>query len=77
MLDRMCYKTDVGKVRPHNEDAVTIYQNPFCTVMVVADGMGGMKQEKLQVRWSLKLWNIPLMKHFHLMIQKIYVSGLN
>lgn len=41
MLDQMCYKTEVGKVRPHNEDAVTIYQNPFCTIMVVADGMGG------------------------------------
>lgn len=41
MLDQMCYKTDVGKVRPHNEDAVKIYRNSSCTMMVVADGMGG------------------------------------
>lgn len=41
MLDQMYNKTDIGKVRPHNEDAVKIYRNSLCTVMVVADGMGG------------------------------------
>lgn len=41
MLDQMYNKTDIGKIRPHNEDAVKIYRNLFCTVMVVADGMGG------------------------------------
>ena len=35
------YKTDVGRVRTHNEDAVQIFQNDHMTVMVVADGMGG------------------------------------
>lgn len=37
----MCYKTDVGKIRPHNEDAVKIYKNQNCTIVVIADGMGG------------------------------------
>ncbi|MGL4335520.1 MAG: Stp1/IreP family PP2C-type Ser/Thr phosphatase [Turicibacter sp.] len=41
MGTRLSYRTDVGKKRPHNEDAVKIYENKFCTVMVVADGMGG------------------------------------
>lgn len=41
MFDQMCYKTDVGKIRPHNEDAVKIYKNPNCSIMVIADGMGG------------------------------------
>jgi len=35
------YKTDIGKVRRHNEDAVNTYCNKYCTVMVIADGMGG------------------------------------
>ena len=37
----MCYKTDIGKIRPHNEDAVKIYKNQNCTIVVIADGMGG------------------------------------
>ena len=37
----MYAKTDIGKTRLHNEDAVNIYRNEKCTVMVVADGMGG------------------------------------
>lgn len=41
MFDQVCYKTDVGKIRPHNEDAVKGYKNRYCSVMVVADGMGG------------------------------------
>ena len=41
MFDQMCYKTDVGKIRPHNEDAVKIYKNQHCSIIVVADGMGG------------------------------------
>lgn len=41
MFDQMCYKTDVGKIRPHNEDAVKIYKNSNCSIMVIADGMGG------------------------------------
>ena len=35
------YKTDVGKVRSHNEDAVQIFQNDQLAIMVIADGMGG------------------------------------
>ena len=35
------YKTDIGRVRSHNEDAVQVFQNEKMTVMVVADGMGG------------------------------------
>ena len=35
------YKTDIGRVRPHNEDAVQIFKNEHLLVMVVADGMGG------------------------------------
>jgi len=35
------YKTDIGRVRPHNEDAVQIFENEQVLVMVVADGMGG------------------------------------
>lgn len=35
------YATDVGRVRPHNEDAVHIFENNETLVMVVADGMGG------------------------------------
>ena len=41
MFDQVCYKTDVGKVRPHNEDAVKGYKNQHCSMMVIADGMGG------------------------------------
>lgn len=42
MLKNQVYaKTDTGKIRLHNEDAVNIYQIKNCTVMVVADGMGG------------------------------------
>ena len=41
MFDQMCYKTDIGKIRPHNEDAVKIYKNQNCTIVVIADGMGG------------------------------------
>ena len=37
----LSYKTDVGRVRTHNEDAVQIFQNDNLIVMVVADGMGG------------------------------------
>ena len=35
------YATDIGKVRTHNEDAVNIFKNENCILMVVADGMGG------------------------------------
>jgi len=35
------FKTDIGRVRPHNEDAVKIFSNSNFTLMVVADGMGG------------------------------------
>ncbi len=38
------YLTDTGKVRTHNEDAVTIVKNTNSEyLMVVADGMGGHK----------------------------------
>ena len=39
------YLTDVGKVRTHNEDSVTILKNQSNEVlMVVADGMGGHRK---------------------------------
>lgn len=39
------YLTDVGKVRSHNEDSVTILRNQSNEVlMVVADGMGGHRK---------------------------------
>lgn len=41
MSYQLYYQTDVGRVRPHNEDAVKILNNDHCAVMVVADGMGG------------------------------------
>ena len=34
-------KTDIGRVRSHNEDAVEIFANEQMLVMVIADGMGG------------------------------------
>ena len=34
-------KTDIGRVRSHNEDAVQIFENEHMLVMVIADGMGG------------------------------------
>ena len=34
-------RTDVGRVRSHNEDAVHIFENEHILVMAVADGMGG------------------------------------
>ena len=36
------YITDVGRVRSHNEDSVTIVKNQSSEhLMIVADGMGG------------------------------------
>src|SRR5947209_5294391 len=32
-------KTDTGKVRPHNEDAIAISES--CGIAIIADGMGG------------------------------------
>ncbi len=61
MLDQMCYKTDVGKIRPHNEDAVNIYRNDFCTMMVVADGMGGHEAGEVASEMVLNV----IEKHFH------------
>ena len=38
------FLTDVGKVRDHNEDSVTILENANKEyLLVVADGMGGHK----------------------------------
>jgi len=34
-------KTDIGRVRSHNEDAVQIFKNEQMLIMVIADGMGG------------------------------------
>ena len=35
------YLTDIGKTRSINEDAVLLCVQPFATLMLVADGMGG------------------------------------
>jgi len=40
-MNNAYYKTDVGRIRRHNEDAAEIFINPHCTIMVIADGMGG------------------------------------
>ena len=41
------YITDSGRVRSHNEDSVTIVKNSSNEhLMIVADGMGGMKDGK-------------------------------
>ena len=43
------YLTDVGRVRTHNEDSVTILKNQANEVlMVVADGMEVTEKEKLR-----------------------------
>lgn len=40
-----CYMTDLGRVRTHNEDSVTILKNASDEyLMVVADGMGGHRK---------------------------------
>lgn len=54
MFDQMCYKTDVGKIRPHNEDAVKIYKNPNCSIIVIADGMGGHEAGEVASAMVLK-----------------------
>ena len=38
---RVSCQTDIGLKRTHNEDAVKIYENAYCKMLVVADGMGG------------------------------------
>lgn len=38
---RVFCQTDIGLRRKHNEDAVKVYENKNCKMMVVADGMGG------------------------------------
>ena len=39
------YLTDVGKVRTHNEDSVTILKNALNEyLLVIADGMGGHRK---------------------------------
>ena len=41
------YQTDPGKVRSHNEDSVNIVKNMNNEyLVVVADGMGAIKQVK-------------------------------
>ena len=40
-MDQMFYRTDVGKVRSHNEDAAEIFKSGDATILAVADGMGG------------------------------------
>ncbi len=54
MFDQMCYKTDVGKIRPHNEDAVKIYKNPNYSIIVIADGMGGHEAGEVASAMVLK-----------------------
>lgn len=61
MFDQMCYKTDIGKIRPHNEDAVKIYKNQNCTIVVIADGMGG--HEAGEVASAMVLHSIE--EHFN------------
>ena len=41
MIWEYSYKTDIGRVRSHNEDAVGIFEREQLLIMVVADGMGG------------------------------------
>lgn len=42
---KACYMTDLGRVRSHNEDSVTILKNASNEyLLVVADGMGGHRK---------------------------------
>ena len=49
------YKTDVGRVRSHNEDAVQILENQHLVVMVVADGMGGHASGDVASKMAIQL----------------------
>ena len=51
------YKTDIGRVRSHNEDAVQIFTNEQMLVMVVADGMGGHTSGDVASRIAVQFAN--------------------
>jgi len=40
-MDQLHYRSDVGRVRTHNEDAAEVFSNDFVKVLTIADGMGG------------------------------------
>ena len=52
---RYSCKTDVGRVRHHNEDAVHIFENKHVLVMVVADGMGGHASGDVASKMAIQL----------------------
>ena len=50
------WRTDKGKVRPHNEDAVELFRTDFGSlVAVVADGMGGHRSGEVASRQAVQL----------------------
>ena len=51
-------KTDLGRVRQHNEDAVMIvYNQDEIPLFVLADGMGGFQLKRRKHGWYLPLRN--------------------
>ncbi|MFO7291273.1 protein phosphatase [Planifilum fulgidum] len=50
------WRTDKGKVRPHNEDAVELFRTDFGSlVAVVADGMGGHRSGEVASRQAVQV----------------------
>ena len=49
------YKTDIGRVRSHNEDAVQIFENEHLHLMAVADGMGGHASGDVASKMAIQL----------------------
>ena len=50
------WRTDKGKVRPHNEDAVDLFRSDFGSlVAVVADGMGGHRSGEVASRHAVQV----------------------
>jgi len=65
MLLDYSYRTDVGLVRRHNEDAVKILKNPDYLLMMIADGMGGHTSGDVAANLAIE----------H--IEKTFENGLN
>ena len=58
MKMRVFCQTDIGKKRTHNEDAVKVYENEYCKLLVVADGMGGHEAGEVASDIVLKKFDV-------------------